>query len=458
LHLTAPPEAAEATEASVKTNDSVPVAVGVLTSEPIIADLNKPRACYVCKKRFRALHAFYADLCPDCADLNFKKRNQSVDLKGRVAIVTGGRVKIGFCVALKLLRWGCHVIVTSRFPKDCAERFGEQDDFLLWKDHLDVYGIDFRDIQSIEAFCGHVMDHYDRLDILINNACQTIRRPATYYAPYMRKESTPLESLDAKIRETLQQNDSFASRPGAVAQSAGKAITDTAEACAVTSIKADVVHDKDTIVSNSEGTHRLTSAEQSQMHLIAEDSLAGEEVLPVGLVDVNAQQLDLRDRNTWIMKLEEIETPEVAEVMAINAIAPFVLNSRLAPLMRRTGVEGDRKFIVNVSAMEGKFYRSKSVYHPHTNMAKAALNMMTRTSAEDLVKGHIYMTAVDTGWINDENPLEKAKRYADKHNFQTPLDEVDAAARILDPVVHGLDIAAVPYSGIFLKDYLPTEW
>ena len=143
--------------------------------------------------------------------------------------------------------------------------------------------------------------------------------------------------------------------------------------------------------------------------------------------------------------------------MAINAIAPFVLNSRLAPLMRRSGGPGTRRFIVNVSAMEGKFYRSKSVYHPHTNMAKAALNMMTRTSAEDLRKGGVFMTAVDTGWINDENPLEKAKRYAEAHAFQTPLDEVDAAARILDPVVHGL-ASAEPWSGVFLKDYLPTEW
>jgi NAD(P)-dependent dehydrogenase (short-subunit alcohol dehydrogenase family) len=108
----------------------------------------------------------------------------------------------------------------------------------------------------------------------------------------------------------------------------------------------------------------------------------------------------------------------------------------------------------------GKFYRHKNANHPHTNMAKAALNMMTRTSAQDYVKSGIYMTAVDTGWINDENPLEAAARTAEKNNFQTPIDEIDAASRVLDPVMSGVmetDPSKRPF-GIFLKDYRETEW
>lgn len=154
--------------------------------------------------------------------------------------------------------------------------------------------------------------------------------------------------------------------------------------------------------------------------------------------------------------------------MFVNAIAPFVLNSRLKPLMETPTDRPDR-YIINVSAMEGKFYRYKMPNHPHTNMAKAALNMLTRTSSEDLAKkSRIYMNSVDTGWINDENPLEKASKIAKTNLFQTPIDEIDAAARILDPVFVGVssdkdnasngDDPSVKEYGKFFKDYKEIEW
>jgi NAD(P)-dependent dehydrogenase (short-subunit alcohol dehydrogenase family) len=106
---------------------------------------------------------------------------------------------------------------------------------------------------------------------------------------------------------------------------------------------------------------------------------------------------------------------------------------------------------------QGKFYRHKSANHPHTNMAKAALNMMTRTSAQEYAKDRIFMTAVDTGWINDENPVERAAKIAEQNNFQTPIDEIDAAARCVDPVFNGVCEGKNEF-GIFLKDYALTEW
>merc|ERR1719321_534988 len=158
--------------------------------------------------------------------------------------------------------------------------------------------------------------------------------------------------------------------------------------------------------------------------------------LPAGERDAHGQQLDMRDTNSWLLKLGEVSTPEAVEVFCINTLAPFILNGRLRPMLERSP-HRDR-YIVNVSAMEGKFYRYKQPTHPHTNMAKAALNMMTRTSAEDYAKASgIYMNSVDTGWINDENPLPTARRIAADHGFQTPIDEIDAAARLLDPVVMG---------------------
>jgi NAD(P)-dependent dehydrogenase (short-subunit alcohol dehydrogenase family) len=449
--------------------------------------IENPRACYICKARFNRLHPFYDQLCPSCATLNYAKRKQMCQLNGRVALVTGGRVKIGFCVAVKLLRWGAAVIVTSRFPCDCARRYAREPDFDEWKDRLHIYGIDFRDMRRVEMFCDHLLATQDRLDVLINNACQTIRRPAAYYHPLLEHEADTIDAIEDFVLSTSRSsssgdgNDCGGGSGGGSGGSSKRARgTSTAEGLR-------------TVLANNfallESTHRAqqrfleeggpshvektspqgstiaTSAAQSQMVLLPEDVLSAAELpLPKDAIDANGQQLDLRKRNTWIMKMEEIQTPELAEVFAINAIAPFVLNSRLAPLMRRcdgAGGEGgaDARFIVNVSAMEGKFYRVKSAYHPHTNMAKAALNMMTRTSAEDLAKpgSRIFMTAVDTGWINDENPVEKAAKYAKTHNFQTPLDEVDAAARILDPVAVGVNEGKLLF-GVFLKDYFETEW
>jgi NAD(P)-dependent dehydrogenase (short-subunit alcohol dehydrogenase family) len=198
------------------------------------------------------------------------------------------------------------------------------------------------------------------------------------------------------------------------------------------------------------------------MCLLPEDRKSDPAQFPHGVLDVNKQQVDLRTHNSWTMKLHEVSTPELAEVFAINAMAPAIINARLKTLMERDATS--MKWIVNVSAMEGKFYRFKSENHPHTNMAKAALNMMTRTSAQDYVKSKIYMTAVDTGWINDEKPIDKAVAHEKKHNFQTPLDEIDAAARVLDPVIGPLylmakgDLNVEPPWGVFLKDYMKCEW
>ena len=149
---------------------------------------------------------------------------------------------------------------------------------------------------------------------------------------------------------------------------------------------------------------RLPSALKSQIPTVAEDANLDEAALfPKGQLDVNAQQIDLRSTNTWLLKLGQVSTPEVAEVFAINTLAPFIMNNRLVQMMDQN--PGENKYIINVSAMEGKFYRYKTPRHPHTNMAKAALNMMTRTCAEELSKRGIYMNSVDTGWINDENPI-----------------------------------------------------
>jgi NAD(P)-dependent dehydrogenase (short-subunit alcohol dehydrogenase family) len=161
-----------------------------------------------------------------------------------------------------------------------------------------------------------------------------------------------------------------------------------------------------------------------------------------------------------------VPTLELLEVLLVNATAPFVMTARLKRLMLRdreappgTATSGDHaKHVVLVSAMEGQFYREhKTDKHPHTNMAKAALNMIVRTSAADYVRDGIHLNAVDTGWVTDEDPAHLAARKAEEHAFSPPLDIVDGAARIVAPIFEGFR-AGRHQAGLFFKDYRPTPW
>jgi NAD(P)-dependent dehydrogenase (short-subunit alcohol dehydrogenase family) len=415
------------------------------------ARVETARLCYVCKTEFHELHHFYDQMCPPCAELNYRKREQTADLRGRIALVTGARVKIGYQAAMKLLRAGAEVIVATRFPHDCARRFAREPDAGDWTHRLHVYGIDLRHTPSVELLCQHLLQTLPRLDALINNACQTVRRPAGWYDHVIAGELGPWSKLPAPERAILERNRAlFDERSTALAGGDGVVGEPGANAGRA---NADLV-----VSAGSEirASGLWKSAVLAQVPLLAEDLERGGHLYPEGRLDADLQQVDLRDFNSWRMTLAEVPTAELLEVHLVNAVAPFVLNARLRPLLAKPPTRDAH--VVNVSAMEGQFYRRwKTDKHPHTNMAKAALNMMTRTSAIDYVRDGIHMNSVDTGWVTDEDPAHHADRKTRIHGFHPPLDIVDGAARIVDPVFDGI-ATGVHRWGLFLKDYKPAPW
>ena len=366
------------------------------------------RTCHICRERYRRLHRFYDALCPTCAELNLAKRRQTTDLTGRVAILTGGRIKIGHQIALKLLRAGATVHMTTRFPCAAAKRFAAYEDFPQWRERLHIVGIDLRRLPAVEDLADAWAD-LPRLDFLIQNAAQTIRRPPAFYAPLQADEQAGPRALPAEQRTLIDQDLSLPD-------------------CAVPSAKA----------------------------LLPEDR-RGALFFPGDGRQEDGQPLDLRPRNSWSLELGEVSTLELLEVQVINAMAPFVLLGRLRPLLLRTYAETAGHpgvHAVSVSAMEGSFSRPyKNSTHPHTNMAKASLNMLTRTCGPALAKKGVYLNSVDTGWVTDEQPYPTRRRIQERLDFEPPLDEVDGAARVLDPIFSGLR-----QGGLFWKNYRPVDW
>lgn len=404
---------------------------------PIAGELIKPRNCYICKQPYTLVDAFYHQLCPSCSRFSHAKRTAGADLTGKRALLTGGRAKIGMHIALRLLRDGAHTTITTRFPHDAARRFASLPDSADWLDRLRVVGIDLRDPAQVITLADSVAAR-GPLDILINNAAQTVRRSPGSYALLAEAESQPLPD------GPLPEIEAF----GQTAQLHPRALQSSVDADSTLTLAALT----GTVAAGLD--QQVTASELSALAMVAGSSSLAKHA-DGSAIDAGGLVPDVSHVNSWVQRVEEVDPLEMLEVQLCNTTAPFLLISRLRASLAASPAK--RTYVVNVSAMEGQFGRRyKGPGHPHTNMAKAALNMLTRTSAGEMFETDgILMTAVDTGWITDERPHFTKVRLAEE-GFHAPLDLVDGAARVYDPIVRGE--AGEDLYGCFLKDYQPSPW
>ncbi len=359
--------------------------------------------CYICKYRLDNPCIYNKYLCLSCFQYNNMKRYSSRDLTDKVAIVTGGRIKIGYYTALRLLRSNATVIITTRFKYDALCRYSKEEDFAMWRERLYIIPCNFLYKTHIDALVSYIDTHFPCVHYLINNAAQTIYRPEKFYTSLIDNEVKYESIFGAKYCVMVKD------------------------------ITVKDITVKDICIPNEVYHTPLKRTKEL---------LNDEKYFPINEVDEHGQQLDIRHTNSWVETIETVDITEVMEVMLINSITPFYLIQKLLPYMKS---DGDM-YIINVSSMEGKFNRKKQPIHPHTNMAKASLNMITKTNAKYIEKKYgIIMVSVDTGWNTIEEPLS--------YDIVSPLDCVDGSSRILDPIY-----CQLAESGVFYKDFKPTEW
>jgi len=376
--------------------------------------------CYNCKKIFRKTQynilQEYPDMCIDCALFNYSKKIQTLDLPNRIAFVTGCRIKIGYMVTLELLRSGCCVLGTSRFPLNALQRFQTEPDYDTFKSRLHIYKIDFRDIKLVEQFIDFVKTEYTHLDIVINNAAQTFTYDTEYYQKMITYENTQILGMNEnkeikEIKEIKQVN------------------------------------------TNSLTTITELMPNGTSTELICRNKLMMEELKNTQLTKPDFKtdkfgELITKGGEFWNKKLEDVTTAELIEVTVVNQIVPQMFISKFKSMLLAS--PNKKRYIINVSCQEGRFDANKNGLHAHTNSAKAAMNMITRTLGDKYKNEQIYLNTVDPGYVS----------CAFSTNTRCPITLKDAAKRILDPIFISEeinDIHLIPAGNIF-RHYKIVSW
>ncbi|MBD3352934.1 MAG: SDR family NAD(P)-dependent oxidoreductase [Candidatus Lokiarchaeota archaeon] len=388
-----------------------------------------PKKCYLCSSIYKRRHFEYENLCIRCGDVNYLKVHRHLDLNERVAIVTGGRIKIGYQTALKLLRCNARVIITTRFPRNAAYKYSKEPDFHKWQHNLRIYGVDFRSLKQVLQFIEKIKENYPYVDILINNAAQTVRKPPEYYKNLIPLEKEPVNELPQAMKRILGR------------------IT-------ISEIKEELPYISDNIAIKKKEMKGKTSADMSQIPILPTDLGTNPNHFPTDKHDKDGNQIDLRPQNSWIYLLNDVSIPEILEVQYINVIVPTILIKKLRACMKKSPRKF--RFIVNVSSMESSYQRRINSHHPHTNMAKAAINILTSTISEDYKTDNILVNCVDPGWVSNQIPSDN-DRERKKLSDAIPLSFHIAAARICDPIFEYVEKSKIIY-GKFIKNYKILKW
>jgi NAD(P)-dependent dehydrogenase (short-subunit alcohol dehydrogenase family) len=514
-------------------------------------------------------------LCTECACLNASKVSDPIPLpSGSQAVVTGGRTKIGRAVALRLLRNGATVHVTTRFPLLLLRSYWDlEEDKEMWWDRLHVYDLDLRDLNSLDKFVGLLKDKVPRLgkgtlDLLVQNAAQTVRRPAEFWKPLVKAEATVWEELNSGVSGVegmkmlkrwirVSNLGGGAAVTGGVTTAADGALMSLSASSSVSAWRQQTAEDLgagESVVSELAGSALRTlmtfpdsaakDAEASKLIAAGSSSESTSSTLSTLVASSEWNVVshgkedpqDPRSETTWNTTLQSVPASEMAEVMIINSLAPVLLVQKLRPLFQSpfqststsapssasssqlppttTNQRQTPAFIINVTSREGSFSASSKqesqgwshtalddAVHPHTNMAKAALNRFTQTTSRELLAEGIYMVAVDPGWVSVMGPRYRVSATGDIVDATTtatttapsasssggnvssgggtlgegsgdtntiasngmgveivpPLTHEDGAARILDPVVMGLKNGGL-YHGVLFRNFKVSTW
>ncbi len=333
------------------------------------------------------------------------------------------------------------ILITSRFPKDALLKYQQDPEYEKWKNNLLIYPIDFRFFKSVVKFIKYLNDNFTHIDILINNAAQTLRKTTSYYKNLLPIE---MEQLNQEDENKIIKVDYVNQNPYLLEEEL--------------KLKNNINEIKTALTYKQNEYNELLplSVIASQIKIMEEKNQP-----IINVLGNDGQPYDFSDgKNSWNLEFDEIPFQEFTEVQMINAWVPYYLCVKLKPLMLKSPFPD--KYIVNVTAVEGIFNHFKKTTHVHTNMAKASLNMFTRTCGKYLKKDGIYMTCVDTGWVSPMNEINKIMNVDTKDNFEQeftniPLDELDGAMRVLHPIIEGIKNKNYLY-GILLKDYKKSDW